>query len=79
MLPKVNGPHSVDMSQRDPGPVPDRWLNCPRKASGLLAGKFLAFKTPLGPQFNEKVPEANRFTPAMLFNYMKDIKVLLHS
>lgn len=63
------------MAQRDPGPIPSRWLNCPRKANGLFADKFLAFKTPLGSQFNEKVPEENRFTPAMLFMYMKQMKV----
>lgn len=62
------------MSQ-DPGPVPSRWLKCPRKATGLVAAKFLAFKTPLGHQFNEKVPEQFRFTPTMLFVYMKSSKV----
>lgn len=63
------------MSYRDSGPIPNRWLKCPRKASGLVAGKFLAFKTPLGHQFNDKVPEENRFTPSMLFVYMKSLKV----
>lgn len=63
------------MSHRDTGPIPNRWLNCPRKAIGLMAQKFLAFKTPLGSSFNEKVPEENRFTPSMLFVYMKSLKV----
>lgn len=63
------------MAQRDPGPIPNRWLKCPRKATELLAGKFLAFKTPLGPQFNDKVLEEYRFTPGMLFAYMKGLKV----
>lgn len=63
------------MTQKDPGPIPNRWLKCPRKANGLFADKFLAFKTPLGPQFNDKVPEGNRFTPAMLFKYMHQMKV----
>ncbi|KAL4715084.1 hypothetical protein ACJJTC_012131 [Scirpophaga incertulas] len=65
------------MSQRDPGPIPNRWLKCPRKATGLFATKFLAFKTPLGPEFNDKVPEVNRFTPSMLFDYMKSSKMKL--
>ncbi|RVE54673.1 hypothetical protein evm_000794 [Chilo suppressalis] len=65
------------MSHRDSGPIPNRWLKCPRKATGLVAGKFLAFKTPLGSQFNDKVPEENRFTPSMLFVYMKALKVKL--
>lgn len=63
------------MSQRDPGPIPKRWLRCPRKATGLVADKFLAFKTPLGPQFNDQVPEENRFTPSMLMAYTKSMKV----
>lgn len=68
------------MSTRDPGPIPNRWLKCPRMATELFADKFFAFKTPLGPQFNDKVPEANRFTPSMLFNYVKQKKVsVFHS
>lgn len=67
---------ATNMAQRDPGPIPNRWLRCPRKATGLIADKFLAFKTPLGRQFNEKVPEENRFTPSMLFVYMKSLKVI---
>lgn len=63
------------MSQRDPGPVPNRWLRCPRKATGTVADKFIAFKTPLGPQFNDKVQEKYRFTPSMLFKFMKSMKV----
>ncbi|CAB3231409.1 unnamed protein product [Arctia plantaginis] len=65
------------MAHRDPGPIPNRWLRCPRKANGLVADKFLAFKTPLGPQFNEQVPEENRFTPAMLMAYTKSMKIKL--
>lgn len=63
------------MAFKDPGPVPDRWLNCPRKASDLITSKFLAFKTPLDNRFNGKVPEANRFTPTMLLNNLKSLKV----
>ncbi|KAJ0181624.1 hypothetical protein K1T71_002346 [Dendrolimus kikuchii] len=65
------------MAHRDSGPIPNRWLKCPRKATGLIADKFLAFKTPLGHQFNDKVPEEYRFTPSMLFVYMKSLKVKL--
>lgn len=67
----------VIMANRDPGPIPNRWLKCPRKASGLFADKFLAFKTPLGSHFNSQVPEENRFTPSMLFMFMKSMKVSL--
>ncbi|XP_026737815.1 mRNA-capping enzyme [Trichoplusia ni] len=65
------------MSQRDPGPIPNRWLRCPRKATGTVADKFIAFKTPLGPQFNDKVQEKHRFTPSMLFTFMKSMKIKL--
>ncbi|XP_052757830.1 mRNA-capping enzyme [Galleria mellonella] len=65
------------MSHKDPGPIPNRWLKCPRKATSLVADKFLAFKTPLGSQFNDKVPEESRFTPSMLFSFMKSMKVKL--
>ncbi|CAH0726426.1 unnamed protein product, partial [Brenthis ino] len=60
--------------KRDPGPIPNRWLKCPRKADQLIAGQFLAFKTPLSSAFNEKVPECNRFTPKMLFDSVKRYK-----
>lgn len=66
------------MTHNDPGPLPSRWLNCPRKSSGLIADKFLAFKTPLGSQFNDCVPDVNRFTPGMLFDCMKDSKVCIY-
>ena len=60
-----------------PGPVPDRWLNCPRKSKTLIASKFLAFKTPLSSQFDSQVPEEHRFTPNMLFESTKRYKVTL--
>lgn len=52
---------------------PDRWLKCPRKALGLIADKFLAFKTPLDSKFD--VPLVDKFDPEMLFNNMKSYKV----
>lgn len=55
----------------DPGPLPDRWLLCPRKSNGLIASKFLAFKTPLNSQFDSKVPEQYRFPPSMLLESTK--------
>lgn len=64
------------MSDRDPGPLPNRWLKCPRKADQLIIGQFLAFKTPLSSAFNEKVPEGNRFTPKMLFDSVRGYKVI---
>uniref|UniRef100_A0A2P2HXK1 mRNA guanylyltransferase n=2 Tax=Hirondellea gigas TaxID=1518452 RepID=A0A2P2HXK1_9CRUS len=58
-----------------PGPIPPRWLECPRKSDVLIDDKFLAFKTPLSTKFNESVPPANRFTPSMLFSTMNSYKV----
>lgn len=63
------------MSQRDPGSIPNRWLNCPQHASGLIANTFLAFKTPLGSHFDSKVLPKYRFTPSNLFSNAKKLKV----
>lgn len=67
-----------DMSQhydRGPGPIPKRWLKCPRKAAKLLGDKFLAFKTPLDERYDDQISEPDRFPPSMLFNSMKSYKV----
>uniref|UniRef100_A0A3P9A8P9 mRNA-capping enzyme n=1 Tax=Esox lucius TaxID=8010 RepID=A0A3P9A8P9_ESOLU len=55
------------------GPPP-RWRNCPRRGQPV-AGKFLPMKTMLGPQYDDKVPEENRFHPNMLSQYLKSLKV----
>ncbi|CAG9858499.1 unnamed protein product [Phyllotreta striolata] len=60
--------------RRDPGPVPARWLRCPRK-SKLIADKFIAFKTPLSSDFDDKVPPEFRFNPKMIFDTAKRDKV----
>jgi len=60
---------------KGPGPIPPRWLNCPRKSSALVAQRFLAFKTPLDEKYDEQVPVENRFNPAMLFQAMRAHKV----
>lgn len=54
--------------------LPDRWLNCPRKSTDLIANQFLAFKTPLSSKYNSQVPEMNRFTPQMLFDSLRRTK-----
>ena len=64
---------------RGPGPIPPRWLHCPRKSVELVANKFLAFKTPLSSLFDDQVPEECRFKPGMVFTSMKSYKVcILH-
>jgi len=60
---------------KGPGPIPPRWLNCPRKSSSLVAQRFLAFKTPLDDKYDSQVPVENRFSPKMLFQAMKAHKV----
>ncbi|KAK9510427.1 hypothetical protein O3M35_005218 [Rhynocoris fuscipes] len=60
--------------ERDPGPVPDRWLNCPRKSLSIISGKFLAFKTPLNHRFHSKVGPASRWQPEMVFDVTKSLK-----
>ncbi|XP_071450546.1 mRNA-capping enzyme [Hetaerina americana] len=62
-------------SKNGPGPIPPRWLHCPRKASQLIGEKFLPFKTPLSKKYDDQVPEEFRFPPKMLFNSMKSYKV----
>ncbi|XP_015605380.1 mRNA-capping enzyme [Cephus cinctus] len=58
-----------------PGPVPPRWLDCPRKAVKLVHNKFLAFKTPLSSEFDSQVPEECQFTVDMLFASVKSHKL----
>ncbi|XP_069698204.1 mRNA-capping enzyme [Periplaneta americana] len=68
---------SGHQDNRSPGPIPPRWLHCPRKASDLVANKFLAFKTPLSSQYDDQVPEESRFPPSMIFQSMKSYKIKL--
>ncbi|TRY71531.1 hypothetical protein TCAL_09599 [Tigriopus californicus] len=63
------------MSHRDPGPPPPRWIHCPRKSHDLIAGKFLAFKTPCDQRFDPQIEPQFRFPPSMIFDSMKGYKV----
>lgn len=69
------GGHNSGMSNDDPGPIPDRWLNCPRISHAFVANKFLAFKTPLSARFAIKMEKQHHFQPDMVFSYMKMEKV----
>lgn len=64
----------MSKSSSDPGPLPKRWLNCPRKATSLIAHKFLAFKTPLSERFDGQVEMQYRFPPSMILE-SKQFKV----
>lgn len=60
---------------KSPGPVPDRWLHCPRKSDNLIVGKFMALKTPLNTNFDSQVPAECRFHPKMFFDICKAKKI----
>ncbi|XP_017109277.2 mRNA-capping enzyme [Drosophila bipectinata] len=62
---------------RDSGPLPNRWLYCPRKSDTIIAERFLAFKTPLSANFQDKMPIECTFRPEMLFDYCKTTKLKL--
>lgn len=70
------GGHSSGMVNDDPGPIPERWLNCPRIARAFVANRFLAFKTPLSARFAQKMEPQQYFQPDMVFSYMKMEKVM---
>ncbi len=61
-----------------PGPIPDRWLYCPRNANSFVAEKFLAFKTPLSDRFTTQMPMECQFLPEMVFSYAKMFKVKIY-
>lgn len=65
----------MSRSVRSKGPVPSRWLHCPRKASDLIIGKFMALKTPLNASYDSQVSPECRFPPKMLFDICKSKKV----
>lgn len=56
---------------RGPGPIPHRWLHCPRKSDSIIADRFIAFKTPLKRDFQSQMPVQCSFAPSMLFDLMK--------
>lgn len=58
-----------------PGPIPDRWLLCPRISTAFVANRFLAFKTPLNARFSPQILPQYHFQPDMVFSYMKTEKV----
>lgn len=65
----------MNISKKNPGPVPPRWLQCPRKSNGLIINKFMVMKTPLSSNFDDVVPPACMFTPKMVFDTCKREKV----
>jgi mRNA-capping enzyme len=58
-----------------PGPIPQRWLHCPRKAESIIGGKFLAFKSPLDARYENQVDDEYTFHPEMIFSSAKSMKL----
>ncbi|XP_046441142.1 mRNA-capping enzyme-like [Daphnia pulex] len=56
-----------------PGPIPQRWLHCPRKAFSIVGGKFLAFKTPLDARYENQIDDEFTFHPEMVFSSAKNM------
>ncbi|XP_068159190.1 mRNA-capping enzyme [Drosophila tropicalis] len=66
-----------ERGDRGSGPLPNRWLYCPRKSDTIISERFLAFKTPLNQSFQDKMPIECTFRPEMLFDYCKTLKLKL--
>lgn len=56
-----------------PGPIPNRWLNCPVMSDEFILNKFIAFKTPLSEKFDAQV-EGHFCYPNMVFDNVKTYK-----
>ena len=67
---KMNRKRNID---NGPGPIPERWIHCPRKAFSIVGDKFLAFKTPLDSRYDNQV-EDEFFHPEMVFASAKNLK-----
>ena len=55
----------------NPGPLPQRWLHCPKKALSIIGNKFLAFKTPLDTRYDSSMSEKFFFHPEMVLASVK--------
>lgn len=69
------GGSSSSNGNNDPGPIPERWLLCPRISEAFIVNKFLAFKTPLSVRFSTQMSPEHHFQPDMVFDFMKMDKV----
>ncbi|CAG0903496.1 unnamed protein product [Darwinula stevensoni] len=58
-----------------PGKIPHHWLDCPETSSSLVGGKFLVFKTPLDPKFDDQLPNEKRFHPKTAIRSMESLRV----
>ncbi|XP_015365520.1 PREDICTED: mRNA-capping enzyme-like isoform X1 [Diuraphis noxia] len=50
--------------------IPKHWMNCPNIAITSVANSFVAFKTPLDDNYNNKIAIMKRFNPQMVFRHM---------
>ena len=58
----------------NPGPLPQRWLHCPRKGFSIIGDKFLAFKTPLDTRYDNSMSDEFYFHPDMVLASVKSQK-----
>lgn len=64
-------------NSRGPGPIPNRWLRCPRKSETIIAEHFIAFKTPLSAAFHDQMDLQYIFKPEMIFSWCQTVKLKL--
>ncbi|GMH34397.1 hypothetical protein BSKO_02231 [Bryopsis sp. KO-2023] len=50
--------------------LPPGWLDCP--PMGASVGRMIPCKVPLGPHFNDVVPEEQRFNPSIAYNMIQE-------
>ncbi|CAF0865386.1 unnamed protein product [Rotaria sordida] len=62
---------SSSIQTYNPTGIPSNWLDCPRKST-IIAGKFIAFKTPLDDRYKNEISIVKRWTCNMLIKHMKD-------
>lgn len=59
--------YNANNHHRSSGPLPDRWLYCPRTGRNFIVNIFMATKTPLDFKFDNKIEQHLRFTPTQFF------------
>ncbi|CAH1117442.1 unnamed protein product [Phaedon cochleariae] len=55
--------------------VPDGWIGCPQNGNYLIAGKFMALKTPLCDRFENNLVPGDTYPPNEIFVRAKRNKV----
>ncbi|KII69762.1 mRNA-capping enzyme [Thelohanellus kitauei] len=56
-------------------PLPDRWIECPRRSVGIISDLFLATKTFLDDKFDKFIPRKSLFKPRMITDIGSSLEV----